>query len=430
MVAELSDSHWRDDLDHLVDSLRRQHRNLHHTTSSDAFDRAVRMLRGRIPFVEGNRVVVELARLVASIGDGHTVLGLSDIPGFRRYPIVPYQFGDGMHIRAVDREHAAVAGTRLVAVDGTPIEEAVALLRPLVSRDNEMGVLSIVPDLLAIPEVLHATGLAHHPDRATYTVQRADSTEVPLELDAASPMPDSLVDAGDAAAAPTPLWLQRSAAENWQAHLPEHDTLYVALNRISDGEREPLAAFFDRIFETVERERVELLILDIRRNHGGNNMLNRSLIHHLIRCDRVNRWGGLFAITGRITFSAAMNLAVDLERHTRVLFVGEPTGSSPNHFGENGDIHLPHSGLHVSVSTLWWQVSDPYDDRPWIMPDIPAWMRSTDYAAHHDPAVAACLAYRDGDVPQREYPDRVFASLGLADPRSAPDRGGSAAPGS
>lgn len=411
MVAELSVSQWRDDLDHLVDSLRSQHRNLHHTISADAFDRAVRTLRGRIPAMEGHEVVVALARLVASIGDGHTVLRLTDIPGFRRYPIVPYQFGDGMHVRAVDREHAAAAGARLIALDSTPIEDAVAILRSLVSRDNEMGVMATLPDLLAIPEVLDATGLANHPDRTTYTVQRADGSVATLELAAVPQMPGILVDAGDGAEAPTPLWLQRPVTENWHALLPRHDALYVALNRIRDGEDEPLAVFFDRIFETIERERVERLILDIRRNHGGNNLLNRALIHHLIRCDRVNRWGGLYAITGRLTFSAAMNLAVDLERHTRVLFVGEPTGSSPNHYGENGDIHLPHSGLHASVSTLWWQVSDPYDDRPWIVPDLPVRLRSMDYAAHQDPAVAACMAYRDGAVPLREYPDRVFASL-------------------
>jgi hypothetical protein len=57
--------------------------------------------------------------------------------------------------------------------------------------------------------------------------------------------------------------------------------------------------------------------------------LNRPLIHRLIRCDTINQWGKLFVVIGRRTFSAAMNLAVDLERHTRALFVGEPTGGAP-----------------------------------------------------------------------------------------------------
>jgi hypothetical protein len=122
--------------------------------------------------------------------------------------------------------------------------------------------------------------------------------------------------------------------------------------------------------------------------------LNRPLVHHLIRSDRVNQWGKLFVITGRCTFSAAMNLAVDLERHTRALFVGEHTGARPNHYGENVEIVLPHSGLRCTASALWWQYSQPGDDRPWIAPDIAAPLWSKDYAANRDPALDAALRYQ------------------------------------
>jgi len=81
------------------------------------------------------------------------------------------------------------------------------------------------------------------------------------------------------------------------------------------------------------------------------------------------------AIIGRETFSAAMNLATDLKRETRALFVGELTGSSPNHFGENGPISLPHTGLHATAAMYWYQHSDPRDHRPWIEPDLPAPLR-------------------------------------------------------
>jgi len=173
----------------------------------------------------------------------------------------------------------------------------------------------------------------------------------------------------------------------------------------------------DPSFRSGRREAVDYLILDIRLNDGGNNLLNRPLVHHLIRCDRINRWGGFFTIIGRQTFSAAMNLAVDLERSTRVLFVGEPTGASPNHYGENGVIVLPHSGLEVSVSTLWWQYSTPYDDRPWIAPDLPARLSTVDYVANRDPAVDAALDYELGSSPPLEYPDRLSTQLRLDDLR-------------
>jgi hypothetical protein len=103
--------------------------------------------------------------------------------------------------------------------------------------------------------------------------------------------------------------------------------------------------------------------------------------------------GRLFTIIGRRTFSAAMNCANALEQHTNTLFVGEPTGTSPNHYGDAARIVLPHSGLSVFASTLYWQDSSPQDTRPWIAPHLPVAMTREDYLANRDPALEAILEY-------------------------------------
>src|SRR5690606_37511629 len=82
-----------------------------------------------------------------------------------------------------------------------------------------------------------------------------------------------------------------------------------------------------------------------------------------------------------------------------------------------GTVVLPHSGLRVSVSVLWWQVSIPHDDRPWILPDLPARLGSGDYAANHDPAVDAALRDEGGATEPLPYPDRLFAQLQRSHPR-------------
>src|SRR3954452_24964879 len=102
------------------------------------------------------------------------------------------------------------------------------------------------------------------------------------------------------------------------------------------------------MFQFIEDNAIERLVIYLRKNDGGNNFLNRALVHGLIRCDKVNRNGHLFVLIGRRTFSAAMCCAVDIERSSQVIFVGEPTGSSPNHVGENTPITLPCSKLRLS----------------------------------------------------------------------------------
>ncbi|MDX1579913.1 MAG: hypothetical protein R3266_15625, partial [Gemmatimonadota bacterium] len=89
----------------------------------------------------------------------------------------------------------------------------------------------------------------------------------------------------------------------------------------------------------------------------------------------------------------AMHLAVQLERYTHALFVGTPTGATPNHFGDTELFTLPESGLEIEISALYWQNSDPRDARPWITPDIPVTPSAADYLAVRDAGLEAALIF-------------------------------------
>jgi len=410
MVGSLTSEQWREDLHELVAALGREHRDLYHAVSPQAFHAAVRALDARIPFLAGHEIVIALAHLTAMVGDGHTVLRLTDVPGFQRYPLTLYHYSDGLFVRAIARDHAFAAGARLLSIGGTPAAEAYEAMRPVISRDNEMGVRAQAPGLLAIPEVLHARGVIADLGRTTFEFELRGGDRVALGLEPRDRLSENLADAREATKSPVPLWL-RDSAKNWGTHLAETRTVYVAFNQVRDHPEERLASFFERMFAIVAAEACDRLVLDIRANGGGNMCLNQPLVHGLIRCDAVNQWGRLFAIIGRGTFSAAMNLAVDLERHTRVLFVGEPTGSSPNHYGETTEIILPESHVRLSASALWWQYSDPTDDRPWIAPDLPARLSSEEDAAGRDPALEVIIRYQPGSATHEEYPNRLMRQL-------------------
>ena len=65
----------------------------------------------------------------------------------------------------------------------------------------------------------------------------------------------------------------------------------------------------------------------------------------------VDRPGRLFAIIGRVTFSAAANFATDLEQATSVTFAGEPMGGSPNLYGDTRPVDLPATGQTLYMAT-------------------------------------------------------------------------------
>ena len=87
--------------------MARRHRNLYHTVSRERFDSAVAALDRRIPRLERHQVIVELARIVALVGDGHTNIAPTrdSAIGFRTLPVKLYLFSDGLFIRAADRQH-------------------------------------------------------------------------------------------------------------------------------------------------------------------------------------------------------------------------------------------------------------------------------------------------------------------------------------
>ncbi len=103
---------------------------------------------------------------------------------------------------------------------------------------------------------------------------------------------------------------------------------------------------------------------------------------------RFDEHGRLFVITSRRTFSAAQMLICDLEKWTSPIFVGEPSASRDNHFGDSELLVLPNLRVTVRVSTLWWQW-DPRVSRPWIAVDIPAPLTIDAYRGGRDPALEA-----------------------------------------
>ncbi len=400
--ASMTAEKWREDLRFMAAEMRARHKNLFHATTRDEFEAAVKKLHERIPTLARHEIVVELMRLVASVGDGHTHMGLGQDPklAFRRYPVRLYFFRDGLFVRGAAPEHARLAGARVLKIGNATADEAYRAVLAVTPRDNEMGARMVAPFLLVTPEVLHALRLVEDMERARFVFEvEGKPVEVELRPGAQESrivwgVPPGWTDAR-AADSPAPLWMKAPDNLFWFEHLKDERALYVQYNGVANKPDETVADFFRRVYAFAEANPVERLIIDVRNNGGGNNFLNRPIIVETIKSAKINRRGHLFVITGRQTFSAAQNFVNEMEKYTNAIFVGEPTGARPNHYGDAARIVLPHSGLTVRASTLWWQDVDPRDSRPWTPPQISAALTSADYRANRDPALQAALTYAE-----------------------------------
>lgn len=414
--ATVTPEAWQQDLAFLVDRIFEQHPNPWHHVTQREFEAAADRLNRRIPELRYPQILVGLMQLVALLGpgDGHSRVRLE--PPFVRalYPIRLWWFSDGLYVRSAAPEFVSLVGKRVLWIGGSKVEEAAERLRAAAAGDNSFHQRLTIPALMLMPEVMWGIGIAEEPDRLNIVVEDALGaqgsavlTPVPLPADAQQ-LPNLGHDPlrlGAPADWPTmwapgdgtPLYLSDPENWYWDRYLPEAATQYIQFNVVGDKEDgESVDAFIERVLKSAERSGAERLVLDIRFNGGGNNFLARPIWHRLVGSDRWNEPGRLFVITGRRTFSAAQNLATILDEHSQAIFVGEPTGGSPNHYGDARAFRLPNSQLRVSISTLYWQDGMPWDDRPWVPPDLAAELTAEDLRQNRDPALDAILALEPG----------------------------------
>jgi tetratricopeptide (TPR) repeat protein len=397
------DEGWRYDLRFLAREVRRKGYKVFRQMSPAEFDTSVKRLSESIPKLTDMEVVVEMMKLMARVGDGHTgILGSAQRPEFQQMlPMQFYLFKEGLFIIAVDPRYKDVLGAQVLRFGDHTVDEVVRALDPLIQRDNEMWPRQVAPYLMRSMPLLNALGLIPEAQKATLAIRTLGgaTTNTVVTTDASQPNiwnvlpnPKTWINVPQTAPGAMPLYVKNMSSNYWFEYLPESKVLYFQYNRVLDDPQDSLAQFSERIFKFIDEHEVNKLVIDMRWNNGGNTFLNQPLLYSLIRNDKVNQRGRLFVIIGRRTFSAAQNAVTLFDRYTNATFVGEPTGSSPNFIGEEAIFTLPYSKLFANVSDLYWQSSWPSDYRTWIAPQIYLPPTFEAYRANRDPVMEAILA--------------------------------------
>lgn len=414
-TADVDAEGWAGDLRLLRDSIAAIHPNPHRKHGPGEWRRTVDSIVAALPEMEPHEAALSVHRVAALASDGHTEPArFAAHPSLRGawLPLLFRRFTDGWYVRTGHRRYGELFGHRIVRIGDLPVETVAARVRPYVSSDNRIGAHDDIGDAMRLSAVLETVGAVDSVGAdVAVTVEDTAAGETRTALvrpGDESWVTDEWMDADEAVTdAPKPLY--RTIESNYgYRHLPADSLAYVWFGEIRDDGDETVEAFFGRVFRDVGDRPVRGLVLDLRENSGGNLDLNGPVLRGVLRTPGIDRPGRLFVVVGRDTYSAAMNLSVLLERHTHALFVGEPTGSTPNHFGDTRTITLPHGGIDVEISTLYWQNSDPRDARPWITPDLWAPLSSRDFFARRDPALERIRSFVVTDSLVRSFGDPML----------------------
>jgi hypothetical protein len=410
---------WRKDLQFVARELPKRHRDAFHKITRATFDSAVSALDTRVPTLSDHEIVVGLASIVALVGDGHTRLALPQDPdvGFDRahtvtdpprdsslymhnLPVKFALFDDGLFIRAATPEYQNLIGSRVVRIGRLRADSAVEAMRPVVNYDNEQGFLFIAPTLMPVPEVLHAMQITDGTDQVTVVLEKNGSAQAVTLKPVVLFGKPKFVEAREQLA-PVPLWEKDIEKWYWLTELQGARTVYVQSNRIGSAPEENVNDFARRIRRTFRETHAERVVIDLRHNPGGDGNMNRPLFTALVRDSAINRFGHLFVLIGRETFSAAQMLVNDFEHSSNAIFVGEPTGGSPSGYGDSRKFKLPNSGLTVRASTIYWRDMDSDEKRPATIPYLPVALTAKDYFSGKDPVLDAATSFDVATTPEK-----------------------------
>jgi len=390
---------WRYDMEILKKEVERK-AFLRRDLSLDEFNRQYQRIYQSVDKMTDVQLIMELMKLMVLVNDGHSSLFPPSRKEFQRaLPLQFYFFKEGLYIIAADPKLKHLLGSKVTGFDNKSVKEVSTALSELLSRDNDMGVLQNLPSFMRHTVELHGLGLTKDPEKVTLKMEdasgktftesvSADTTVVRVDH---KMVPTHWTTLFQSVKNPVPLYLKNIKTLFWFEPIPNTKTLYFQWNTVRNDKSESLAQFTDRLFRFINENGMDQLIIDLRWNNVGNTMLMPYFINALIKNDKINKRGNLFVITGRRTFSAAQNLATYLEKQTEAIFVGEPTGSSPNFVGEEDFITLPYSKLAMNVSDLYWQSSWPGDHRTWIAPQLYVPPSFKAYSQNKDEALDAIL---------------------------------------
>ncbi len=391
------DEGLRRNVDVLVREVRRIGYAPFHTTPEDTFALRADALKNYLDGMTDLEYTAEFMALLQLCGDGHTKLFWGGDEDYfnQALPFEFYLFEEGLYIIAAASEFVQWVGKRVDKVDDCDIETAISRLAPYMSRDNDIWLKHLVPFYLRAVPLLYVAGITQHDDRAMLTIEgeqvEFSTQDGKIIVSFYDPHTD-WVWLYEQLAGELPPYLKHRHKFHYVNYMEGETLLYAGFNQTRDMPDETVADFTTQIVTILKEKTVSKFVLDLRWNNGGNTYLVLPLLHQIIAAEVSGQFEQLYVIIGRRTYSAAMNFASLLDRHTNAIFVGEPTGSRPNFIGETSEFVLPYNPqLTLSISDIFWQSGWPTDSRQYIAPDIDAPPTFAAYQQGIDPALEAIL---------------------------------------
>lgn len=232
------------------------------------------------------------------LNDGHTTL-MPDININMIYPIVLFFNDNGVHIRGINEEHKQCLGKQISQFNGHSLKEVFDGFRKITSSDNENYFKNKLATFIQLHSMWEYTPY-YSPDSILH-ISFTDGTNIsvpPISRDKIKiVMQESPVDNRSIRQnSKTPFIYtvikdKRICYLQFNACMDQNSVRWQYLTKYPDipaSKLEELVSkyprfdtFLNEMFETIRRDSIKTLIIDVRNNVGGNSALCDTLLSHL-----------------------------------------------------------------------------------------------------------------------------------------------------
>ena len=357
---------WEEDIEYLNRKIQKEFASFN-PSIKDVFSENADQLSKDLTGLSNNETAIKLGQLLASLKDGHTEMNvLQSQANLDRLPLVLYYFEDGLYIVAAHESVQDLIGMRIEKLGNLDVSDSVERLKTVMTYDNEYEILHAGSRFLVVPEILKFLGVTDSTAEISLTLKDDSGSEVVKSVKS--------IDLKSYGNGPWKTYYDVNGIKSllsskypdrlyWYEYQEKEKTMYFNLDRVNSQKGHPsLKKTISALFKEIDELKPEKLIIDIRRNSGGNYNKSRPLIDAIKKRTWLNAKGKVFVLNGRTTFSAAMVTSIFLKRETAAILVGEPSRGHPNKCDNNEYMTLPNSGLSIEYTTKvdkhWAELGD------------------------------------------------------------------------
>lgn len=379
-----------EDLDLFTSTLEENHKNLYANISKEEFQAEVEQVRAELPGMSEGQFYYSLRRLLSLVGDAHTSLGFTD-SNYRHLTALLFAvmyFEDGWHLMMLEEQNQQYLGYRLLAIDGTPIDEVYAKAKTIMSYENESWARQQFSNTINFLDALKYLGIVgEDADSITLTIQKGEgSPEETLPLKGMNEEEIFAAAILQVERRETPA----TAARGYYRTLDLGDgAFFLQYNTCQEAEDLPMAEFVELTSDALCAGQYTKVILDLRYNTGGDSRIFEPMIEKLGELKEQQGFQ-VYVLIGRNTFSSAIINSIQAQEALDAVLVGEQTSGSVNGYGELQSFQLKNTPIQVYYSTKYFELIPGYD-KDSLYPDQPVAQTYADYVAGVDPEVQAVL---------------------------------------